>query len=296
MFSIAAQSILAAMISIIPPGKSVHSRIKLDYCDTDCQEQKVCTLPSILCAPPKFSPEIYNNLYNHNLFLFLSKEEQDVYNLSTKWQSYTVAETYEEGLKRYKTIAIAVERVVKNSDFWPGNKKELQDSLITVMGFESGFREDIHAGRGPLGRGDCKWKNKVNRSVKAFTKGATPVMDTCRSVCLGQINIGGEVRFGYRASDLVGSDLASTTRCVEVSGRMLAKSRNMCSGKTDYRGDWVSGMFSAYGTGSRCQALTGTGATLAHAWWPKARANKFQAIRNRSWELGEKEKRALGLL
>ncbi len=294
MLSLLAQTILTAMISIIPPGKSVHSRTRVTCADKNCLTEKVCSEPSILCAPAKFSPEIYDQLYNHNLFLSLSLKGQNTYVESTKQQSYTVAESYQNGLKRYSIISIAIEQTVKKADYWSGSKEDLAAALVTVFGFESGFREDIHSGRGPLGRGDCKWK-KDNRSVKAFTKGAMPIPGSCRSVCLGQINIGGEMRFGYQADDLVGTDLASTLRCAEVSARMLARSKGSCGSSASYKGDWVAGMFAAYGTGGSCRALRGTGATLKQALWPEARAARFYSIRRSSRQLNQREREVLGL-
>lgn len=133
---------------------------------------------------------------------------------------------------------------------WRWRRMELIYSALTVMQKESGFRADVHGGTGMMGRGDCDWKYPDGRKAKAWTKGTSPIGGTCRSVCLGQINVG-KGRVGpnrWSAEDLVGVDLGSTSRCVTQTMRELSRSRLTCRKSQD----WAGAMFSAYGTGWSC--------------------------------------------
>ena len=327
-----AQTILAGMIRLMPPGKSVYSRTSLDICDDKCQNTKICELPTLLCAPPAFSQEIFESKLARIVRSELNNFEWMALESKMRLASFTRPETYEEGLKRYAVIAQAIMEIAQDMAWstgseicrkectklvnafyragltekckkcvkahpWMGSSRELQAALIAVMYGESGFRQDIHAGIGAFSKGDCQWRDKTTQKrVSAFAKNASPVPGTCRSVCLAQINIGSEERWGYRAADLVGTDLASTKRCAYVSARILAASRQKCSGpSSDYKGtDWARAMLSAYGTGGHCRAMTGTGGTLREADWTAKRSAWFWNLIKHPADLDEKAKTVLG--
>lgn len=136
---------------------------------------------------------------------------------------------------------------------WRWRRMELIYSLLTVMSEESGFRSDVHGGVGAAGRGDCDWKYPDGKKAKAWAKGTSPIPGSCRSVCLGQINLGAGARGlvgpeKWSADDLVGVDYTSTERCITQTIRELTRARLTCRKSQD----WAGAMFSAYGTGWSC--------------------------------------------
>lgn len=297
----------------------------IENCDSQCQATPVCTNPSLLCSPPKFSQEIYDMKLDLSKKDQMSISEWGKYEERIRNSSFTRAETYEEGLQRYVTIAKAIEgvstkitwgkvnpkckdecsvapnsancKLCRGARPWTGSEKDLATSIVTIFMYEGGFRQDVQSGIGPLSRGDCKWENvTTHKRVPSNSKGAHPIKSTCRSVCLAQINIGPDIKFGYRAEDLVGQDLESTMRCAEVAGRMLAQARNRCSGpNVDYTGDWVAGMFAAYGTGGACKPSAGTGASMKYATWPAKRAQTFRRVQTATPALTAEIQQALGI-
>jgi hypothetical protein len=146
------------------------------------------------------------------------------------------------------------QQCIKNAP-WLWSRADLAFMIATVTDQESGFRADVHGGTGTLGRGDCEWKFSDGRKAAPFAKGAAPVAGTCRSVCLGQINIGtGKTPGGWSADDLVGLDYQSTKRCVTAVARVLSRSRTLCTRWNRGSGDWSKATFAAYGTGASCVA------------------------------------------
>lgn len=255
------EMIFAAIISIVAPGQSIYSQVSIDYCDEICQVKPLCNNDSDWkCKPPKFN----NSIYTKKLEAYSPKE--------AKARSYTRPETYEEGIVRYSIIAQAISDVSENyalnsckqkceneqchqncmkSALWKGSRKELALMIATVASQESGFRADVHGGTGSAGRGDCKYQYADGTPAQPFAKGASPIPGTCKSVCLGQINIGnGTTAQGWKAADLVGVDLESTKRCFTVVAQNLARSRAYCNRLSG--GDWAKGTFAAYGSGSSC--------------------------------------------
>lgn len=108
--------------------------------------------------------------------------------------SWVRVETAFEGQARYEVIADAAATIA-------GQDRRLAAFLVTVTFHESGFREDVHRGIGEHAKGDGG-----------------------QSWCLGQIMLGRKAStkvFDYEARDLVGTDLDSTLRCLDVAARYL---------------------------------------------------------------------------
>ncbi len=138
---------------------------------------------------------------------------------------------------------------------WLWSRSDLAFMAATVTNQESGYRADVHGGTGALGRGDCDWRFSDGRVATPFAKGASPVPGTCRSVCLGQINIGnGKTPGGWSANDLVGVDYQSTKRCITSVARTLARARTLCTRWNKAPTNWAKATFAAYGTGASCVA------------------------------------------
>lgn len=150
--------------------------------------------------------------------------------------------------------AISCHKSCVNTAPWLWSQSGLAIMEATVTGQESGYRGDVQGGTGKMGRGDCQWSFPDGRRAAPWTKGAYPIASTCRSVCLGQINVGhGKTPEGYTANDLVGLDYQSTERCLTVVAHVLAKSRLLCT-RWHRVADWPAATFSAYGTGATCHA------------------------------------------
>lgn len=148
-----AEAVLAWMLSLQPPGASIYSQVVVE-----ADAAPACAdASSLLCQPPRWSEA-------HN--------------------AHTRAETYDEGLQRYWTIA---QSVASTGDAAP--------AVLTVVFHESGFRRDVHSGVGKWARGDQG-----------------------RSWCLGQLLVGRSSAAGPR---LVGVGRAATDRCVAAVVRHL---------------------------------------------------------------------------
>jgi len=227
-----------------------------------------------------------------------------------KAQSFTRPETYEEALERYVIIAKAAYdvsrelsiraakdpklvkfckseakqgrtpdkcRALKSSRPWRWAPNQLMYMMITVAIYESGLRRDVHSGEGFASRGDCQWEYnkghpKFGQRAPAWAKNAHRIPGTCRSVCLGQINLGqGKTPNGWTADDLVGIDYDSTRRCFIVSGRHLAVHRLRCS-RSSQTNDWITATFTGYGTGGSCKI---------NKAWPGKRTGTYNALISR---------------
>lgn len=193
------ETILAGMLFLMAPGKSVYSQVVVaPEAPRPCDDAY-----SLLCSPPHWSEA-------HGAF--------------------TVAESYEQGLARYATIARAAAEVVSDQR-WSSPRGTLWKYLVTFIYAESGFRRDVHEGLGSAASGDCDWRTvkRGNNEVRERIPGS------CRSHCLAQIQLGpmhsrARTRVeGYGPRDLVGTDLASTKRCLEVATRVIDGALFHCS-------------------------------------------------------------------
>lgn len=207
--------ILLVMLSLQPAGSSIYSQTVVP-----ADSGAACDNPySLLCAAPKPNPE---------------------------WDGqHTRPETEQEGRARYAMIAGAIARVAERMTWrkhprcqpatiarwsnvkppkecerawrarpWQSTSKQLVHYLLTVTYSESGFRRDVHAGKGTMSKGD----------PDKYGKG--------QSWCLGQRKLGAtgsaKTKRGWRARDLVGLDVKSTERCLATAVDVLARARNVC--------------------------------------------------------------------
>lgn len=169
--------ILAAMLWLQVPGASLYS--KQVAAKDDPRPCKNVYDP--MCRAPRWSP----------------------------WhKAYVIVEQWATGLHRYHTIAKVLAAETEG-------KPKLRKIVLTSLYHESGFREDIHSGKGPASRGDCKWTGKGKKRKR--------VPGSCRSHCLGQLN-------GRKYSKLPGVDKASTTRCLRKSIELTNNAAKVCGG------------------------------------------------------------------
>ena len=210
------ETILTAILSLVPAGLSPHSVVPLPACGgpalaSDAPEE--CSAPGVTWSPHR--------------------------------GAFVRLETEAEGRARYATIAKALELVSLEATtapdgerpLWPWARAELVAGLLTISRHESGFRRDVHEGVGPAALGDCSTgRDGVRR---------------CRSVCLVQVQTGGlDARRGaWFGRDLVGLDVAATSRCLRAGAELLARSRWSCARGG---GAWFAPAVALYGSGVSC--------------------------------------------
>ena len=231
-----AQHVLAAMLSLAPPGHSAYSRTVVPECDKVCQSTRVCSDPGTICDAPSYSKG---------------------------FRAYTRQENAEEGLRRYVGIAEAIADVAENLPEWRFDRRELADVITTHAFFESGFRADVHAGVGPAAYGDCSsYDARTGAKVKDGTPGAARY---CRAGCLLQINVrmlrvvSPNEKLVLR--DIVGTSAERTRTCITMGARVIVKTRGSMARQGD---SWVFATMKSYG-GLFAQARTNTYAKVKRA-------------------------------
>lgn len=223
-----AATILAIMIALQAPGRSIYSQIVVAEGSGPTCDDKT----SLLCAAPRQNPA---------------------------WDAPTRPETRDEGLHRYWTIAKGIEAVARRSTWqkgsgcqrsrvmrwtkrakpddkcdklhverpWNGTEEQLQRYLITVAYHESGFRRDIHAAKGLRSMGDAG-----------------------RSICLGQImktRRSWKSTRGYSHRSLAGVDAGATARCLETASDYLGHARDYCASPYGPEATGITCILGTYG-------------------------------------------------
>lgn len=161
---------------------------------------------------------------------------------SPAWGAYTRAESRTEALKRWHGIAQQIAAVSSRPPKgWRGSPDLLARYIIAITRNESGWRKDVHAGIGPRSLGDGG-----------------------RSGCLGQVmrtRRGWRSPRGYQWHSLMGTDEASTRRCLETVADYLAHASKRVCGQAMR----PACLFSAYGGGvkARDPRIVARVATLA---------------------------------
>jgi len=128
---------------------------------------------------------------------------------------------------------------------WPGSTKQLALAALTVVLHESGLREDIQFGRGPLGRGSLGEACLMQLDARDAPYLASWIPEQERQTIAHD-----KTKREEFSQSLLGDSPEALSRCFEVGMRMLARARASCSAS----GSWQHGMFSMYGTGTTCNA------------------------------------------
>ena len=192
------KAILAALLFLQTPGKSIYSQVVVpEDAPPPCED-----VNSLLCLPPRWSEA---------------------------HKGFTVAETWEQGVLRYAVIAKAAQEVVYSKKR-KSPRGQLLRYLLAFTYHESGFRRDVHEGVGKDSRGDCKW-----RTIK-LPGGKTKrerVPGSCRSHCLAQIMVGPEWSDakiqGLHHKELVGLSLKKTKNCLGVAANIIDRAYQYCA-------------------------------------------------------------------
>ena len=191
--------ILATMLFLQAPGRSIYSQVVVDQnSPPPCSDSY-----NLLCQPPKW------NDYH---------------------KGYVVAESYEQGVERYATIAKQLEKAVYENK-WDTPKDRLWKYVLTAVYHESGFRRDVHSGVGEASQGDCRWEGPPGKRTR--------VKGSCKSWCLGQILLGSQGRVmslkadgtfthEWYGKDLVGVDDERTYRCLYQVTKYMDRAARHC--------------------------------------------------------------------
>lgn len=166
-------------------------------------------------------------------------------------------ESAEGGVRRYASIVGALARTadwlvhcdpkksVCPEHDWPGSTHELAVSGLTVALHESGLREDVEVGRGPLGRGPAGEVCLVQVAVDEAPKYAGWIGADEREALLQD-----PARREDFARGLLGESPKALEHCFEVGLRMLIRARAACATAPV---PWDHGMFAMYGSGRTCR-------------------------------------------
>jgi len=217
------QTILAALIFLQAPGKSIYSRVEVsegsafavlgdvnkstafkllqdDEIPNQCKQQG-----NVACSKPSLLDVSYNGT-----------------NIRTAWQR---TETYDEGVLRYATIAKSIHAELTDPDRgWSFPVGQSWRFLVTIAYHESGFRRDIHSGLGSAALGDCDWTGP--RGKRKRVKGS------CRSHGLFQTLFDHPSRKrikGYLARQIVGTSAERTRRQVFIAATHLDRLHAYCT-------------------------------------------------------------------
>jgi len=136
-------------------------------------------------------------------------------------------------------IERASNRVTNVDRTWPGTQRELAVALIVLASYESNLSPRIQAGKCHAHECDA-W---------VFNNGTI----WHRAASMWQLHASDALP-EERWKQIVGTDVFSIERAAYEAARMLAKSRNQCKRYAQERNmSWVTGMFSAYATGAKCE-------------------------------------------
>lgn len=230
-----AKALLALFLQhATPPGKSVYSFEPVPGCGKDpahaaCVLAPVCSEPSPLCAPPRWSKarEAWVRVESRETAI---KRWAGIATSLAKTASFLVTCRDERG---------SVSEDCKPVD-WRGKSGSLARLAATAAIFESGLREDVQMGMGPVGIGADGERCMLQILPSQVRPFATWIPEEAKkSMTDAQI-----------ADTLLGDGVA-LDRCFEVGMRMLVRARRSCAGKGV---DWAFGSFSMYGTGTTCAA------------------------------------------
>lgn len=236
-----AQHLLALLIQATAPniGHSPYSFELVPACGSaegkpDCKLEPVCDEDAFWCRAPRFSPAR---------------------------GGWVRVETREAALRRYQGIAESLARTsfmltrchlpgeAVSEDCepapWPEGPESLALAAATTAVWESGLREDIESGYGPVGRGKSGEACLTQVMPDQIAGAATWLAKSERTRPRTREEI------ESLAAEILGSDPASLDRCFTVGMMLLARARQSCKGG---KGDWPFKMWSRYGTGFTCNA------------------------------------------
>lgn len=233
------KTILAMMLFLYQPGKSIYSQVPTTDQTTAVAMQKE---HGVLAYRPVVAGQAPLQCHQQNNPFCVRPRYHKRRN---EWRR---PETWAEGVRRYALIARAAEQVLGEGK-WKSDRGLLLRLLVTVAFHESGFRRDVHSGVGSASRGDCRWTFKGGKKHKR-------IPGSCRSHCLVQMLYGANVNHKYLSRQIVGTDMASTKRCLEMGLLALDHHAPRCKGN-------AACAFAAYGgvrsaKDPRIQARAGT--------------------------------------
>ncbi len=223
--------LLGLAVKFAPPGLSPHSQVVVSECGNEpghCAVGRPCDRPILSCRPPRWSPRRR---------VWLRYEQEDEATSRYRRVTEVIART------AHQYVAGQAKEAVEYR--WPGSATELALATLTVALHESGLRRDVQFGDSPLGRGPQGESCLLQLHLEQAPRFASWVPDDEKEALSRSRS-----RRETFAQSLLGDDRAALVRCFSIGMRMLARSRRACSASGH---EWVSGMFSMYGSGTRCR-------------------------------------------
>lgn len=239
------QAILALLIGFSPLDKpSPYSFEVVPECGTDpeeaaCPLEPQCDVPDhFVCAPPRWSDA-------RGGWVVSETAQRKLERLAEVSATMRAAALWHTRCRAPKTGAVTEECWPTSK--WPEGPSTLVMAAAASAGWESGMREDIQYGHPPMGRGPAGEACMAQIMPEQVLPNATWLSPETRQK-LGAELSPSELRAWGAREVLEGDD--ALFKCFAAQMNVLSRSRAVCSRK----GPWVSGMYSLYGTGGKCDA------------------------------------------
>jgi hypothetical protein len=233
------KTILAAMIWLQAPGQSLYSQVPVDASSPPAVTDTVNGVRAYRLLDRE-EDRPFACTQRGNPACSQPLERDQLYNLVRIGKAHTRAETYDEGVVRYAMIARVIAEVAEDEKRWSYPPGQLWRYLVTIAFHESGFRRDIHAGRGRAALGDCR--------SRRGPKGPVRIAGSCRSHGLFQTLFSSPKRtkhFGFGAEQVIGVDRAATKRATVVAASALERFAKGCEVREGVRAPIC--VFAGYG-------------------------------------------------
>jgi hypothetical protein len=223
--------LLSLAVQFAPPGRSPHSVVVASECGGDprhCAAEPPCDRPLLSCRKQRWSPR-------RGVWLRYEQEAEAIARYGH------VIGVMAETAHKFMTLQSQTSAEYQ----WPGSETELALATLTVALHESSLRRDVQFGEGPLGRGPEGEACLLQLHLEQAPRFAAWLAEDEKEA-LGR----SYARREQFAQSLLGDDKAALSKCFFIGMRMLSRARAACSASG---AGWADGMFSMYGSGTRCK-------------------------------------------
>ena len=238
-----AKYLFAFLLNNVGPGSSPYSLQRMPECGDDpelpeCRLDRVCEMAGPLCAAPRWNRE-------RGSWVRVETREVAADRISVAAQTLT------------RTIARLVSCLDEGGSViedceplqWAGSARSLACMVTTISIYESGYREDVMSGYGPMGRGKAG-EVCIMQVMPRYI--GHPIFTPWMTEEQKALDLESRLQL------VLGPDPASLSNCYETGIRILARKRRnahyACRGI-----DWAYATLAFYGTGNRCTVATEDG-------------------------------------